>query len=320
MGGGTVTDNEELDNQNDALIEEYLLFLRGLGPQPDLSDLPSSRREVITGQFEIVRALADRDPELPPIEQDPVARRLGLVADASSAPLLMAAQSTPRASGGVADEPLKDSLEELAFRFRGRISTEFHPAWSPEVPQGMRAIAQCAVLAEAVAVLVGDTDTWSSAPEELGRFFNLYADISAICVTSADAERAVVLSPADVTRSISPVLGWLDPHSSMLPEPLGLALGRFFERRLPRWDRVADFDVLPDTAAVDAVAREVTEAQIAQALRAKPRLEYKKEGQLALGNLDAAELAALVVSVQTGGLMPDDFVDRLAEMAGAAAS
>ena len=97
-------------------------------------------------------------------------------------------------------------------------------------------------------------------------------------------------------------------------------MGRFFERRLPRWDRVADFDVLPDTAALDAAAREVTEAQIAQALRAKPRLEYKKEGQLVLGNVDAAELAALVVSVQTGGLMTDDFVDHLVEMAGAAAS
>ncbi|MFE7835956.1 hypothetical protein ACFU53_07825 [Streptomyces sp. NPDC057474] len=315
-----MTDNEELDNLNDALIEEYLLFLRGLGPQPDLSDLPPSRREAITGQFEIVKALADRDPELPPLEQDPVARRLGLVADTLSAPLPMAAQSALRASGGEVDEPLKASLEEVAFRFRGRISMEFHPAWSPEVPEGMRAFAQCAVLAEAVAVLVGDTDTWSSAPEGLGRFFNLYADISAICVTSSDAERAVVLSPADVTRSISPVLGWLDPHSSMLPEPLGLTLERFFEQRLPRWDRVADFDVLPDTAALDAVAREVSGAQIAQALRAKPRLEYKKEGQLALGNVDAAELAALVVSVQTGGLMPDDFVDHLTEMAEAAAS
>ncbi|NUR00227.1 MAG: hypothetical protein HOY79_27970 [Streptomyces sp.] len=315
-----MTDNEELDNLNDALIEQYLLFLRGLGPQPDLSDLPPSRREAITGQFEIVKALADRDPELPPLEQDPVARRLGLVADTSSAQLPMAVDSALRASGGEVDEPLKASLDEVAFRFRGRVSMEFHPAWSPEVPEGMRAFAQCAVLAEAVAVLVGDTDTWSSAPEGLGRFFSLYADISAICVTSGDAERAVVLSPADVTRSISPVLGWLDPHNSMFTETLGLALGRFFERRLPRWDRVADFDVLPGTAALDAVAREVSEAQIAQALRAKPRLEHKKKGQLVLGNVDAAELGALVVSVQTGGLTPDDFVDRLAEMAGAAAS
>ncbi|WP_217567295.1 hypothetical protein [Streptomyces sp. GbtcB7] len=315
-----MTDNEELDNLNDALIEEYLLFLRGLGPQPDLSDLPASRREAITGQFEIVAALADRDPELPPLELDPVARRLGLVADASSASMPTAAQSALSAQGGGVDELLKASLEDVAFRFRGRISMEFNPAWSPEVPEGMRAFAQCAVLAEAVAVLVGDTDTWSSAPEGLGRFFDRYADISAICVTSGDAERALVLSPADVTRSVSPVLGWLEPHSSNLPEPLGLALGRFFEQRMPRWDRVADFDVLPDTAALDAVAREVSGAQIAQALRAKPRLEYKKEGQLALGDVDAAELAALVVSVQTGGLMPDDFVEQLAEMAGAAAS
>lgn len=71
--------SEELDNLNDALIEEYLRFLRGLGPQPDLSGLPASRREAITGQFEIVAALADRDTELPPLEQDPVAQRLGLV-------------------------------------------------------------------------------------------------------------------------------------------------------------------------------------------------------------------------------------------------
>lgn len=71
------------DNLNDGLIEEYLRFLRGLGPRPDLSNLSPSRRETITGQFEIVKALADRDPELPPIEQDPVARRLGLVGHAA---------------------------------------------------------------------------------------------------------------------------------------------------------------------------------------------------------------------------------------------
>ena len=48
-----MTDNEELENRNDALIEEYLLFLRGRGPEPDLSDLPPSRREEIRGQFKI---------------------------------------------------------------------------------------------------------------------------------------------------------------------------------------------------------------------------------------------------------------------------
>lgn len=60
------------------LIEDYLKFLRGQGPEPDLSDLPPEQREAAVGQFEIVKALADRDPSLPPLDRDPVARRLGL--------------------------------------------------------------------------------------------------------------------------------------------------------------------------------------------------------------------------------------------------
>jgi hypothetical protein len=61
------------------LIEEYLRFLRGLGPEPDLSALSPDRREAVAGQFEIVRALADRSSGLPPLDRDPVARRLGLL-------------------------------------------------------------------------------------------------------------------------------------------------------------------------------------------------------------------------------------------------
>ncbi|WP_328545384.1 hypothetical protein [Streptomyces europaeiscabiei] len=74
------------DDPNGALIEDYLRFLRGRGPEPDLSDLPPNRRDAITGQFEIVKALADRDPSLPPLGQDPVARRLGLHAPAAETP------------------------------------------------------------------------------------------------------------------------------------------------------------------------------------------------------------------------------------------
>lgn len=70
------------DGQGGELIEDYLRFLRGQGPEPDLTDLAPADREVIAGRFEIVRALADRDPSLPPLDLDPVARRLGLHADA----------------------------------------------------------------------------------------------------------------------------------------------------------------------------------------------------------------------------------------------
>lgn len=74
--------DDELENRHDELIEEYQLFLRGRGPEPDLSGLPPHLQETIRDEFRIVRALADRHPELPPIDQDPVAIRLGLAGEA----------------------------------------------------------------------------------------------------------------------------------------------------------------------------------------------------------------------------------------------
>jgi hypothetical protein len=309
-----MTDNEELENLNDALIEEYLLFLRGRGPEPDLSDLPLSRREEIRGQFKIVKALADRGSELPPLEQDPVARRLGLVEPgaSSSAPILPGVWHPDAGAGDL----LEASLDEVVFRFQGRIIIERAPAWSADAPQGLRAVAQCAVLAEAVAVFTGDTDARAELLERLTRFFRLRPKISAACVSSPDGEQAVVFSPADVTRSLNPALGWLDPHYPNSPEPLALALSRFFEQRLPRWDRVAAADVFATMDALDAEPAEVLDAQIASALRARPRLEFRKDGQRVLAEIDRARMVSLVVAVQTGDLDADEFVEELTEMAG----
>jgi len=75
----------DLENRHDELIEEYQSFLRGRGPEPDLSDLPPDFQETVREEFRIVNALADRGPDLPPIEQDPVAIRLGLVGGAGPA-------------------------------------------------------------------------------------------------------------------------------------------------------------------------------------------------------------------------------------------
>jgi hypothetical protein len=310
-----MTDNEELENLNDALIEEYLLFLRGRGPEPDLSDLPPSRREEIREQFKIVKALADREPELPPLEQDPVARRLGLVGPgASSSALIVPGVGHWDAGAG---DLLEASLDEVAFRFQGRIVIERAPAWSTDAPQGLQAVAQCVVLAEAVAVFVGDTDARAALPERLTWFFRLRPEVSAACVSSPDAEQTVVFCPADVTRSLNPALGWLDPHRPNSPEPLVLALSRFFEQRLPRWDRVAAADMVATTDALDAEAPTVLDAQIASALRARPRLEFRKDGQRVLAEIDRTRLVSLVAAVQIGDLDPDEFVEKLTEMAGA---
>jgi len=51
-----------------------------------VSDLPPRRQETIKKQFKIVKALADRGPESPPLEHDPVAIRLGLVGPEASPP------------------------------------------------------------------------------------------------------------------------------------------------------------------------------------------------------------------------------------------
>jgi hypothetical protein len=314
-----MTDNEELENRNDALIEEYLLFLRSRGPEPDLSDLPPSRREEIKEQFKIVKALADRGPELPPLEQDPVARRLGLVGPAASSSALILPGVRHRDAG--AGDLLEVSLDEVAFRFQGRIVIERAPAWSPDAPEGLRAVAQCTVLAETVAVFAGETDARGELPERLTRFFGLRPRVSAVCVSSPDAEQAVVFSPADVTRSLNPALGWLDPHRPNSPEPLVLALGRFFEQRLPRWDRVAAADVFATMEALDAAeTARVLDAQIAKALRVRPRLEFRKDGQRVLAEIDRAHMVSLVVAVQTGDLDPDELVEELTEIAGARGS
>ncbi len=70
---------DELVNfQTEKLIEQYLLFMRGRGPEPSV---PEDRREEITTLFELIAMLADRDPSLPELGDDPVAIRLGLVKD-----------------------------------------------------------------------------------------------------------------------------------------------------------------------------------------------------------------------------------------------
>jgi hypothetical protein len=67
----------------------------------------------------------------------------------------------------------------------------------------------------------------------------------------------------------------------------------------------------------DAVA--VAETEIAAALRARPRLAYKKQAQQALAALDPLLFAAIIVDVQTARLDGDQLVKRLARLAETAA-
>ena len=53
-------DAADFDEVSSALVDSYLLFLRGRGPEPDISGLSSDHRRRLRDQFAIVAALADR--------------------------------------------------------------------------------------------------------------------------------------------------------------------------------------------------------------------------------------------------------------------
>jgi len=69
----------EMDDDRVAdLVDEQLRYLRGEGPEPDLTGLTDDERAHVLELFDVVDALADSLPASPPIEEDPVAVRLGL--------------------------------------------------------------------------------------------------------------------------------------------------------------------------------------------------------------------------------------------------
>jgi hypothetical protein len=314
-----MSDDDRFDNMADDLIEQYLLFLRGRGPEPDTSMLPSDRRAKVIEQFEILAALADREPELPPLDHDPVAIRLGVVDNQTSDTARAGDLGLLCGEDELEMDPVEISLQELAFRFDQHITIDFAPAWATQAPAALRSVAQCAALGEIVAVFVAAVDEWSHEPESVAVFFRQHPDVSAVGLVSVDAERAVVVTAADSNHSVDPVGGWLAPHSPASPEPLGVALGRYFDRCLPQWERAADLDEVLSLGDLSADASEVSAAQVAEALRAKPRLGHKKEALRALAALDPSAIAAVIVEVQSGHLAGDKLVERLARLAEAAA-
>lgn len=314
--------DDDLNNTIDDLIEQYLLFLRGRGPEPDLSVLPADRRARVTAQLEIVAALADRDLELPLIEDDPVAIRLGLIDTMRSNRVDIDTDRPSTADDDCVydDDPVMTSLHELAFRFNEQIAIDLTPKWTPPAPAELQPIAKCAALSEVVAIFTADVEHWSREPETVASFFRQHADVSAVALVSRDAERAVVVTAADAHRSVDPVRGWLAPHSPSSPEPLGIALGRHFDQCLPDWERVANLDELLGLGDLTAAASEISSAQVAAALRTNPRLAYKKESLRALSAIDPSAIAAVVVEVQSGRLAGDELVGRIVRLADAAAS
>jgi len=301
-----VVDAADFDDTASELVDGYLAFLRGRGPEPDLGALSADQRRRITEQIAIVSALADRAPALPPLEQDPVAIRLGLVTG-SSLP----------ADGA---NPVEAVLRQLELRFDGQVALDFAPSWQHWQSAQMSALAQCSALGNTVAVFGAPDGLPAGEPAGVAFFLRYYPDVSAVCLTSPDAQDAVLLTAADVNASVDPARGWLEPGVHAPAAPLEVVLGRYFEARLPRWERVVGLGELIELGDVSADATAVATGTLAQARRARPRLPHRRAAVASLKSLEPADLAGLMVDVQAGRLSGDALLSRLSALSEAIAS
>ena len=318
-------DAADFDDVSSDLVDSYLLFLRGRGPEPDTSGLSNDQRRRLREQFAIVAALADRAPALPPLENDPVAIRLGLVAPGAQEP---GAQETATGSrscpDGPAADPVTDPVEvvlrQLELRFDRQVVVDRFPAWKQWQSAQLSAVAQCSALGDSVALFSAPPAALTAEPAEVAVFLRRYPDISAVCLSTPDARHAVLLTAADANASIDPVRGWLEPGVHTAADLLEVTLGRYFESRLPRWERVAGFTELIDLGDVSADALAVATATLAAARRSRPRLQHKREAVTALKLLDPSSIGGVVADVQSGRLHGTALVTRLAALAEAVAS
>lgn len=330
-------DAADFDDVSSGLVDSYLLFLRGRGPEPDLSGLSSDRRRRVREQFAIVAALADRAPALPPLQDDPVAIRLGLAGpDAGDRPARLVADRRSRAgAGGVAkasgaggagkaagagEDPVRAVLDQLELRFDRQVAVDYAPAWREWQSAELSPVAQCSALGQSVAVFTTLRGPLAGEPSDVAVFLRRYPDISAVCLSSPDARDAALLTAADAATSVDPVRGWLEPGVHTAADLLEVTLGRYFEARLPRWERVAALTDLIDLGDVNADAVAVAATTLASVRRMRPRLQHRRAALTAVRSLEPSSIGAVLVEVQAGRLSGNALVSRLSALAEAVAS
>ncbi|KQH76286.1 hypothetical protein AO501_29115 [Mycobacterium gordonae] len=312
-----MSDNHDFDAQIDDVVERYLQFLRGQGPEPDLAPLTPPQRRVVRNRLDIVDALADRGPAVPPLHQDPVAMRLGLVPDTRPSPGSGGADPTGSQAPEptAAPDPIRHVLEELEAAFGGDVCVDWSPQWAPVMTRAAVPLAQCSALGQNMALFLTDETDWANEPVQLASFLLHNPAMSAVALVTRDATRAAIFSAAACNLSIDPVRGWLEPGAFVVTDSFDLILRHYFEQRLPRWDRVAGLTEILESGDITAGALELVTEEIAAELRTRPRLEYKRRALEVLETLDPAALSALIVAVQAGTLSDIALVDQASALA-----
>jgi hypothetical protein len=334
-----VSEHSDFDEQTNDVIDRYLLWLRGAGPEPDLGHLTPSQRRTLRARLEIVDALAGVDPALPPLEDDPVAMRLGLVPDrrggddgggtrdgSGSSEISAASAGASGPTTDRAHDAARRVLDELEASFHGQVIVDWAPSWASwptgdleplaSWPTGdLEPLAQCSVLGDALALFVTDRVGAGEELALLATFLHHHPDVSAVGLVSRNASRAAILSAAACNRSVDPVRGWLEPGAFVVTETFNLTLAHYFDQRLPRWERVTGLSELLAIGDFTQDALHVVSGEIDAALGLRPRLEHKKQAQQALRQVDSHAFAALITAVQSGEISGVELAERLARMA-----
>jgi hypothetical protein len=283
-----MAENEGIDA---ALVEGVLRWQRGRGPRPAVpvgGDDLVALLDVLTDSAEVAH---------PDLDEDPVARRLGLV-DADT---------------------VEVSLHELAHRLGGELDVEVVAA-DPGAPGGPRLRAVARTLAESVAVLSTPDEDLAALLEPAALLFARRPATTAVALVSTRTHLAAVVTEADCVTAIDPIAGRVAPALPREPEPFTIALGRHLERTRPRWDEIAHLDDMlvfaPDPDDVTAIVTRVRAEHLARPVR----IPAKRAALAALESLPVEPVVAVVEAVRSGGLAGDGLLDRIRVLAGVGGS
>lgn len=293
-----------MDDMNDPrmldFVDAQLQYLRGEGPKPDLSGLTDAARDAVAGMLELVEAMADSLPPSPPIDEDPVAIRLGLVDQVSS-------------NGLPAHEvdPVVESAQALAFRFNGAI--EVDEATTLPLDGVGRPVVLCRSLAEIVLVVALDLEgSWPTAADARP-LFQESAELSAVAFTSPDATQAVVVTRSESAGRLIPAIGW-EEGTSLRWEPLEIALGRHLDRSMPRWEDVASLpsgELLEDLVSE---ARSIVGSELTRVAKTRPRLGHKRQARDFVAEIDAARFIAWLDAVRARRASGEEVASQISEL------
>lgn len=296
---------DESENLLSDLIDSQLHYLRGEGPEPSLADLPSRHRAEAQRLLHLVEALADSLPASPPLSEDPVAIQLGL-AEATEGDVWPLRNT----------DPIMVSVQELSHRLGGAIHSEVA---SGHIPDDSCGGLICHSLGEVVfVVVVTDVDEPFSSRHALPIFHD-HPELSGVAFCNPDATRASVVTYNESVERLIPARDWEGP-TALVWEPLGIVLGRHFERSIPRWDEV---NRLTLADSVDFLKIEITRAieeKIDEAARSRPRLAHKRHARDFVVNVNKLKVQSWVDAVRGNRISGDQLAAEIADVCEAVTS